>query len=85
MDGRSAAQGLWRVARGGLAGLRQILAEADAPEDAVFHAPPPDTQRAADAEHRVAEARKRASGQGKGRQEATGEVETSDRPEAPRR
>jgi hypothetical protein len=57
MDNRSAVRSLWRAARGRLARLNQLLAEAAPPDDAVFFAPPPTPARPADAERRIAEAR----------------------------
>jgi hypothetical protein len=58
MDSRSAVQNIWRAARGGLARLNQSLAEAQLPDDAVFHVPARGLERRDDAERRIAEARK---------------------------
>jgi len=56
MDNRSALQNLWRAVSGGLARLNQILSEAEPADDAVFQAPPRDSERAHDTERRIAEA-----------------------------
>jgi hypothetical protein len=57
MDNRSAVQNLWRAARGGLARINQILAEAETSEDVVFQTQPK-SDRTSDAERRIANARK---------------------------
>jgi hypothetical protein len=58
MDNRSAVHTVWRAARDGFARLNQMLAETDAPDDAVFRAPSRGPKRTNDAERRIAEARK---------------------------
>ncbi len=52
---RSAIQGLWRVARDGIARLNGLLAETGDPDDGVFRAPsyPPNDER----ERRLEDAR----------------------------
>ncbi len=58
MDNRSAVQNLWRAARGGLARINRILADAETGDDAVFQTPPPEPDPTHDAERRIANARR---------------------------
>jgi hypothetical protein len=58
MDNRSAVQGLWRTALNGLARLNQLLAEDNPADGSIFRSLPHGSERAADTERRIAEARK---------------------------